>query len=76
VFLNTSWCIISQENKGHEGLSPNEILEKSPVPAPRSKKERVTQDNKGQVKNVTDPFPTHEYILETSHLFGPYYSII
>jgi hypothetical protein len=57
--LNMSWCIISQENKGHEGLSPNEILEKNPVPTPRSKKERVNQDNKGEVKDVTDSFPNH-----------------
>jgi len=76
VFVNTSWCIISQENKGHEVLSPKEVWEKNPVPAPRSKKERVNQDNKGQVKNVTDPFPTHLNILETSPLFSPYYSII
>jgi hypothetical protein len=48
-----------QENKGHKSVSPYEILEKKPVPTPRSKKERVNQDKKGQVKDVTDPFPTH-----------------
>jgi len=35
-----------EENKGHEGVSPYEILEKKPVPTPRSKKERVNQDKK------------------------------
>jgi hypothetical protein len=58
--------IISQDNEKHEDRSPNQVLGKKPVPTPRSHKERVNQDNKGQLKGITDPFSTHKHIRKSS----------
>jgi hypothetical protein len=41
-------------------------MEKKPVPTPRSNKQNLNQDNKGQVKDITGPFFTHKYNLGSS----------
>lgn len=56
-------CIISQDNRGYECISPDDLPDRKPIPTPRSRKRNLNQDKKGQVKDNAGPLPPfHENI--------------